>query len=246
MRHKDAFWVTLLLVYFQAETSAIQLNGVLGESVTFQINDSKPFATISWSKTEKKNRFRVFALVAPGNPCKILVPIQAFKQRISSSKDCRNLQLSHLSQEDINRYTANIVLTTSESINEHFDLKVYRRLQSTDLSIKCKISRGQTELFHLMCSVGKWGDQLDLQWFVAEDLASHVTRESLLTINYTSSKIFDQEVSCQVENPVSKVSRNMTLSEACPRLLKQPSRIQKALFLHQSSHLDERGGPKEL
>uniref|UniRef100_A0A8C6YIY5 Uncharacterized protein n=1 Tax=Naja naja TaxID=35670 RepID=A0A8C6YIY5_NAJNA len=107
------------------ETSAIQLNGVLGESVTFHINESKPFATISWSKTEKKGRFRIFALVAPGNPCKILIPIQAFKQRVSSSKDCRNLQLSHLSQEDINRYTANIVLTTSESINEHFDLKVY-------------------------------------------------------------------------------------------------------------------------
>uniref|UniRef100_A0A670ZLK9 Immunoglobulin V-set domain-containing protein n=1 Tax=Pseudonaja textilis TaxID=8673 RepID=A0A670ZLK9_PSETE len=118
-------WFLFFLFSVLTETSAIQLNGVLGESVTFQINDSKPFATISWSKTEKKDRVRVFALVAPGNPCKILVPIQAFKQRISSSKDCRNLQLSHLSREDINRYTANIVLTTSETINEHFDLKVY-------------------------------------------------------------------------------------------------------------------------
>ncbi|KAK9391361.1 SLAM family member 9-like [Crotalus adamanteus] len=217
MRHKDAFWVTLLLLYFQAESSALQLNGVLGESVTFQINESKPFATISW-RTEKNGRFRTLAVVAPGKPCKLFIPLAALKDRLNSTGDCRNLQLSRLGREDINRYTANIILTTtSESVEEHFDLKVYKRLKRKDLSIKCTIDRGRRKLLQLNCSVKRWKDQLDLQWFVADEIVSQVTRENVLTINYTNREIFDQEVSCKAKNPVSQVSKTMTLREACPR-----------------------------
>ncbi|XP_070807026.1 SLAM family member 6-like [Pituophis catenifer annectens] len=224
MQPQNVFWVTLLLFYFQAETSPVQLNGVLGKSITFQINESKPFATISWFRIEKNSKFSTLALVAPKKPCKLLIPLPAFKERVSSTKDCRNLHLSHLSQEDMNRYTANIALTTSEKINEHFDLKVYKHLQNEDLSINCTINRGQTKSLQLNCSVERWNDKLDVQWGVAEGIISRVTHENLLTINYTSRQIFDQEVSCKVENPVSKVSKTMTLKEACSKHKRYVSR----------------------
>ncbi|KAM6435453.1 SLAM family member 5-like isoform 2-T2 [Liasis olivaceus] len=196
------------------ETSGTQLNGILGESITFKINESKPFRTISWSRLEK-NKSSTVALVTIGKPCKLLVPLPEFKKRVSTSGNCRNLQFSFLRQEDGTRYAADIILTSARTITETFDLKVYKRLRSQDLMIQCMIDGAGQKTLRLNCSAGPWNDSLHLDWHLTAGM-SGLRDGSSLVINYSNIRAFDVKVTCEAENPIGKASKTKTLRGACP------------------------------
>lgn len=63
-------------------------------------------------------------------PCGFQVFLPAFQNRVNVSKDCRELYLSHLKQEDASRYSAQIVLPNRKKMVESFDLQVSRKYPS--------------------------------------------------------------------------------------------------------------------
>uniref|UniRef100_A0A8C7E7M0 Uncharacterized protein n=1 Tax=Naja naja TaxID=35670 RepID=A0A8C7E7M0_NAJNA len=142
----------LFLLSGLAGTSGAELNGILGESVTFQVKTSPPFEAISWNKIVNANS-RNIALVR-FEPCSIVFLHPEFQRRVNISRDCRELHLSHLKKEDAGRYTAGIVLQTSKSVDESFDLRLFSKYPSHKFleSLLCPGRCGKVGEI----SVGRW------------------------------------------------------------------------------------------
>ncbi|XP_025029163.1 uncharacterized protein LOC112541926 [Python bivittatus] len=118
-------WLSILLLRAgPAEAAAAKgLNGVLGESVTFQLKTPPPFQTISWSKSVG-GQPSIIAVLTFQEPCVALTPLPAFRNRVKVSEDCSELHLGHLEPEDAARYAAQIVLPTNATEVESFELLV--------------------------------------------------------------------------------------------------------------------------
>uniref|UniRef100_A0A8C6YME7 Immunoglobulin V-set domain-containing protein n=1 Tax=Naja naja TaxID=35670 RepID=A0A8C6YME7_NAJNA len=122
------------------------LNGILGESVTFQLKSNLPFVSVSWIKIVDHNFYKPenISVVTSGEPCSLLVPLPALQDRVKVSEDCRGLQLSPLKQDDRGYYMAEIVLSDEEMVYESFELQVSSKYPS----------HGSKLLLWLICGCG--------------------------------------------------------------------------------------------
>lgn len=121
--------VVSLLSGFAGVTERGYLNGVLGESVTFQVKTNLPIVSISWIKIVHHKPENI-SVVTFGEPCGLRVPLPALENRVKVSEDCRGLQLSRLEQDDRGYYVAAIFLPTEEMEYEFFDLEVSSKYPS--------------------------------------------------------------------------------------------------------------------
>ncbi|XP_058016749.1 uncharacterized protein LOC131186840 [Ahaetulla prasina] len=131
MSQKSILSLWLFILHLRAGASgAEELNGVLGESVTFQLKTNLSFVSIFWSKIVGSKSENI-SVVAFGEPPGLLVPLPSFQKRVNISKDCRELHLSQLEKEDTGRYTAGIVLQSRETVDESFDLRVFNLAEAS-------------------------------------------------------------------------------------------------------------------
>uniref|UniRef100_A0A670ZLK5 Immunoglobulin V-set domain-containing protein n=1 Tax=Pseudonaja textilis TaxID=8673 RepID=A0A670ZLK5_PSETE len=125
----DLLWdwfASFLFSLIFTEDIETQVNGILGQSVTFRVKFSSPFDSISWTKVAG-NKSEIIAVGTFKDPCGLLVPDSAYRKRVNSSKDCRELHLSHLKKEDAGRFTAGIIPPGAEKVDEPFDLQIFRK-----------------------------------------------------------------------------------------------------------------------
>ncbi|KAG8146572.1 hypothetical protein E2320_013717, partial [Naja naja] len=201
-------------------TSGAELNGILGESVTFQVKTSPPFEAISWNKIVNANS-RNIALVR-FEPCSIVFLHPEFQRRVNISRDCRELHLSHLKKEDAGRYTAGIVLQTSKSVDESFDLRLFSKYPSHKflesllcpgrcgkLKVTCTPGGAGNGTWQLNCSTGTWEDRVNIRWTSSAKSTGPTPGSSV--IQFASQ---DLNATCTAENPVSRASRTVSLKQA--------------------------------
>uniref|UniRef100_A0A8C6YG09 Uncharacterized protein n=1 Tax=Naja naja TaxID=35670 RepID=A0A8C6YG09_NAJNA len=106
-----------------------ELAGILGASITFRLETSPPYENVTWSKMDGNKSINIVK-VTFAEPCGHQVSLPAFLNRVNISKDCRELHLSHLKQEDAGRYSAQIVLPKKAELVESFDLQVSSKYPS--------------------------------------------------------------------------------------------------------------------
>ncbi|XP_070806471.1 SLAM family member 5-like isoform X3 [Pituophis catenifer annectens] len=187
-----------------------KVTGILGDSVTFQVKSSLPFKSISWSKIAS-SKSETIAVVTFGEPCGRLVPDPAYEKRVTISKDCRELQLSHLRKEDTGRFTAVIIPSDAEKVDESFDLQIFRHLLDSEMRVTCTPDAAGNGTWNLNCSTGTWEDGVKFSWTSAvqsKDLP--LWNSSILT-----SQDLNLNVTCAAENPVSKASTTVSLKQVC-------------------------------
>ncbi|KAM6435462.1 SLAM family member 5-like isoform 1-T1 [Liasis olivaceus] len=200
---------SLLLAGLAEAPAAEELNGVLGESVTFRLKASPPFQTISWSKSVS-GQPSIVAVLTFQERCDGLTPLPAFRKRLTVSEDCRELRLSHLDQEDAGRYAAQIVLPSKATEVESFDLRVSRRLLDSQLRVTCIPDGGGNGTWQLNCSTGALEDGVEFSWIPAVQGEGPTLGNS--TIKITSQDL-DLNVTCRAENRVSNASTTVSLKE---------------------------------
>ncbi|XP_058016852.1 SLAM family member 5-like [Ahaetulla prasina] len=192
-------------------TSGIEeLNGILGESVTFQVKTLPPFETISWNKIISTSNARNIALVTFKEPCNIIFLHPDFQKQVNVSSDCRKLRLSPLKKEDTGRYTAGIVLPNKKSVDEFFGLQVFVRLLDSDLKVTCTPEGTGNRTWQLNCSTGTWEDRVNISWTSSAQSTGPTPGSSV--IQFVS---LDLNATCTAENPVSQASRTVSLKQVC-------------------------------
>ncbi|XP_061462399.1 SLAM family member 5-like isoform X8 [Rhineura floridana] len=190
-----------------------KVNGVLGESGTFQLKTSEPFSQIAWTL----NRIQgvdvlVLTKKDPKENCKLLVVSQAFEGRLNASEDCKIFQVSPLHQEDSGTYVAQIKQNDGNT-KESFSLQVYKRLSASDLGVDCDKSGydGRNGTLRLNCSAGSLEEDVTFSWAPASK--SESSGKSLVIQHNLQDD--DLNFTCTAENPVSNASKTVSLKEIC-------------------------------
>ncbi|XP_025029159.1 SLAM family member 5 [Python bivittatus] len=195
-----------------AEAAAAKgLNGVLGESVTFQLKTPPPYRMISWRRSVG-GQSSIIAVLTFQEPCVALTPLPAFEKRVKVSEDCRELRLSQVEPEDAARYAAQIVLPKNTIEVEAFDLRVSRRLLDSQLRVMCIPDGGGNGTWQLNCSTEAWEDGVEFSWIPAVQGEGPTRGNSAIKITYED---LDLSVTCRAENPVSNASTTVSLEEVC-------------------------------
>ncbi|KAK9391363.1 hypothetical protein NXF25_018693 [Crotalus adamanteus] len=210
MSHKSILrlWFSILLLGAEA-SGAEELNRVLGETVTFQVKITGPYKSISWNKISGIRSGNI-AVVTFGEPCALLVLLPAFENRVTASKDCRGLLLSHVEKEDAGQYTTQIVLQTGEAVNESFELRVFRELLDSQLKVTCTSDGAGNGTWQLNCSTKTWEDRVNISWTSVAKSTDPSPGSSV--IQFVSQ---DLNATCTAENPVSNASRMVSLKQIC-------------------------------
>ncbi|XP_039217699.1 SLAM family member 5-like isoform X2 [Crotalus tigris] len=210
MSHKIIlrFWFPVLLLGAEA-SGAEELNRVLGETVTFRVKIAGPYKSISWNKIVGIRSGNI-AVVIFRKPCALLVLLPAFENRVTASKDCRGLLLSHVEKKDAGQYTANVVLQTGETVNESFELRVFSELLDSQLKVTCTSDGAGSGTWQLNCSTETWKDRVYISWTLATKSTDPSPGSSV--IQFVSQ---DLDATCTAENPVSKASRMVSLKQVC-------------------------------
>ncbi|XP_032094551.1 uncharacterized protein LOC116523549 [Thamnophis elegans] len=189
---------------------AEELNGILGESVTFQVKTSPPFETISLNKIINSNPRSVALVTFKELSCTFLFLHPDFQKRLNISSDCRNLHLGPLKKEDTGRYSVLIVLPTKTTVVESFDLRVFKRLVDSELNVTCTPEGTGNRTWQLTCSTGTWEDRVNISWTSSAQSTGPTPWSSVL--RFVSQ---DLDATCRAENPVSQASRTVSLKEVC-------------------------------
>ncbi|XP_054853823.1 SLAM family member 5-like [Eublepharis macularius] len=192
------------------EGKAEEAIGTLGGSVTFHLKTSKEFTSVSWLRSvqDKPVHFASLDLEA-GRPCDIKVIFPKFERRLDVSRDCKNLQIRNLTQDDSGTYRAQI-----GEDGGTFRLKVYKHLLESDLEVQCEmhvLSDG-TYILQLNCSAGKWGDGVSYIWTPTSktiDSSFHIVQSDFQG-NDTNCTC-----TCTANNPVSSASKTVSIKQAC-------------------------------
>ncbi|XP_060538586.1 SLAM family member 5-like isoform X2 [Pantherophis guttatus] len=201
-------WFPILL--FGTGASGAE-NGVLGESVTFQVKISTPFEIIFWTKIvggESRN----ISVVTFGKPCGLLVPLQDFQKRVNISKDCSKLLLRHLKKDDAGRYSAKIISQNNKVEDVSFELHVYRRLLGSQLRVTCVPDGAGSETWQLHCSTETWEEGTELSWTSATQNMDPTLGNSVTKLIYRDG---DLNVTCTARNRVSWASKTVSLKQVC-------------------------------
>ncbi|KAG8146567.1 hypothetical protein E2320_013710, partial [Naja naja] len=188
-------WFPILLLGTGA-SGAENLNGVLGESVTFQVKISTPFVMIFWTKIVDSESRNV-SVVTFGKPCGLLVPLQDFQKRVDISKDCSELLLSHLKEEDAGRYNAKIISKNSTVKDASFELNIYRHLLDSHLIVTCTPGEAGSGTWQLHCSTETWEKGIELSWTSATQKMHPTRGSSVIRLIYRDG---DPDVTCTAKN----------------------------------------------
>ncbi|XP_054852526.1 T-lymphocyte surface antigen Ly-9-like isoform X2 [Eublepharis macularius] len=208
-----SFWCVLFAISLPAgcfrEGKAEEAIGTLGGSVTFHLKTSKQFTSITWLRTVQDNPVHFASLdLEADRPCHIKVILPKFERRLNVSRDCKNLQISKLTQDDSGRYRAQI-----GEDGENFRLKVYKHLLESDLEVQCEKNAplsGENYTLQLNCSAGKWGDGVNYTWTsTSKNIKSS---SSVIQNDFQDS---DTNYTCTAKNPVSNASKTVSIEQAC-------------------------------
>ncbi|XP_032090134.1 SLAM family member 5-like isoform X2 [Thamnophis elegans] len=211
MCHKIVLRLCFSVLFLRAGTSgAEELIGILGESVTFQVETSPPFQTISLNKIVNSNSINVALMTFKELSCPFLFLRPDFQKRLNISSDCRNLHLGPLKKEDTGRYSVEIILPTKETVVESFDLRVFKRLVDSELKVTCTPEGTGNRTWQLTCSTGTWEDRVNISWTSSAQSTGPTPGSSV--IRFVSQEL---DATCRAENPVSQASRTVSLKEVC-------------------------------
>ncbi|XP_054844749.1 SLAM family member 5-like [Eublepharis macularius] len=197
------------------EGKAEEAIGTLGGSVTFHLKTSKEFTSITWLRTVPDNPVHFASLdLEAGRPCHIKVILPKFERRLNVSRDCKNLQISNLTQDDPATYRAQI-----GEDGETFRLKVYKHLLESDLEAQCENGSlgGGNYTLQLNCSAGKWGDGVTYTW-----TSTGKTIESSSQVVLSDFQESDTNYTCIAKNPVSSASKTISIKQACEGTMEFP------------------------
>ncbi|XP_042297222.1 SLAM family member 9-like isoform X2 [Sceloporus undulatus] len=192
------------------EEKAEEVIGALGESVTFQMEIPGPFTTITWLKIQRNGVPTAVAVLKPQENCATTILLPNLEGRLNVSRDCKGLQVKNLNQDDSGTYQAQIQLDGQEEpLLLFFDLRVYKHLSESNLSIHCKgIGNGT---WRLNCSAEPWEDGTNFVMTSSSQREVH-GRSFDIQQDLEESNL---NITCAAKNPVSTASRTESLKEIC-------------------------------
>nr|XP_008123820.1 PREDICTED: SLAM family member 7-like [Anolis carolinensis] len=207
-------WIALVAGSFgeeEEERKAENVAGIIGESVTFQLNFSEPFKSITLQRKKKQNFNNVAILKLEKNYCAVTeIFFTSFEERLDVSEDCKRIKIFHLTQEDSATFRAEIPIPQKdEPLNLFFNLQVFRKLSDSDLQIHCKAIGNET--WRLNCSAGE-SEEGVLFNMTADGNQEHSGRT--LDVQDGGGEE-DPNISCVARNPVSTASTARPLRDLC-------------------------------
>uniref|UniRef100_A0A803TGF2 Uncharacterized protein n=1 Tax=Anolis carolinensis TaxID=28377 RepID=A0A803TGF2_ANOCA len=121
-----SYWCVCLK---EEERKAENVAGIIGESVTFQLNFSEPFKSITLQRKKKQNFNNVAILKLEKNYCAVTeIFFTSFEERLDVSEDCKRIKIFHLTQEDSATFRAEIPIPQKdEPLNLFFNLQVFSK-----------------------------------------------------------------------------------------------------------------------
>ncbi|XP_023555588.1 SLAM family member 5 isoform X1 [Octodon degus] len=203
-------WILLLCLqtWVVAVGSAAdsEMNGTLGESVTFPLNiqNSKQVKTIAWTSESS------VAVITPGGSGReahIIVTHNNYNDRLKVINENYNLVISNLRMEDAGRYRADIT-TTAATTTKFYHLHVYRRLGKPKITKSIILFVNGTCNVTLTCSADKDERNVTYRWSSLE------TEGNVLQLIQTPE---NQELNytCTARNPVSHSSNSISSQHLC-------------------------------
>uniref|UniRef100_A0A8C3S585 Ig-like domain-containing protein n=1 Tax=Chelydra serpentina TaxID=8475 RepID=A0A8C3S585_CHESE len=182
--------------------SAMELSGILGDSVTFPLGiPAQQFITVAWTA----NTTRIIVTVAAENPPIVIVSDLSYAGRLRVAAESYSLQISRLRMEDTGTYRAQISTATGPTIHRHFLLRVYSERSTPHINIVLYTAYG--------CTVRDGGDNVTYSWTHTAGGAA-VSNESILQISQRPRDAH-LNVTCTAQNPASNSSTTVSTKELC-------------------------------
>uniref|UniRef100_A0A8C3S2Z3 Ig-like domain-containing protein n=1 Tax=Chelydra serpentina TaxID=8475 RepID=A0A8C3S2Z3_CHESE len=194
----------------RAEAGAMELSGILGDSVTFPLGiPAQQFITVAWTA----NTTRIIVTVAAENPPIVIVSDLSYAGRLRVAAESYSLQISRLRMEDTGTYRAQISTATGPTIHRHFLLRVYKQVPEPTILCGSVTCVNETCNYTLSCTVRDGGDNVTYSWTHTAGGAA-VSNESILQISQRPRDAH-LNVTCTAQNPASNSSTTVSTKELC-------------------------------
>ncbi|KAM5237519.1 SLAM family member 6 [Ctenodactylus gundi] len=192
----------------QSNSTQFLLNGVLGESITFQLNfpARERLQMVLWHHSgaiiATTQRDEVGSLHFSSHPSKL-------KERLNITQS--SLHLSNLTMADAGSYRVHIITNTSQT-SHTYTLRIFRRLRNLQVTHYVRLPGDGTCEIHLNCSVENPNDALLFGWQASGNIS---LGELNLTISWDPKASSGHSYICIAENPVSKLSFSVSALSLC-------------------------------
>uniref|UniRef100_A0A8C0IXM4 Ig-like domain-containing protein n=1 Tax=Chelonoidis abingdonii TaxID=106734 RepID=A0A8C0IXM4_CHEAB len=185
----------------RAEAGAMELNRILGDSVTFPLGiPAEQVKSVVWTV----NTTRMIVTVGAGNPPNVIVSDPPYEGRLRVPAESNSLQITSLRMKDTGTYRAQISTATG-TIHRPFLLRVYSKCGADEPRWKLELTCvTETCNYNLRCTVTDGGDNVTYSWTHTAGSAV-VPNGSILHISL-SPRDAHLNVTCTAQNPVSNTS----------------------------------------
>nr|XP_006119485.1 SLAM family member 9-like [Pelodiscus sinensis] len=212
-------------------SSAIRVNGILGELVVLPFDFKGTFKLITWYRPSPRQdtasgRKVPLAVITPGEPGalpRVAVEDERYRGRVRLHGQSYSLEISNLTLADRGEYKLE---QNTIGHNVHFcdyHLTLYQRLSQLEIKIHPVMAGNSTCNVTFTCSAGEGAWNLTYTWTGPAGGAVLSTKESLLVQHRLGDE--DTPVTCTATNNVSTSSANASPKAACegPTLPQTPA-----------------------
>ncbi|XP_074927173.1 SLAM family member 5-like isoform X2 [Chelonoidis abingdonii] len=196
----------------RAEAGAMELNRILGDSVTFPLGiPAEQVKSVVWTV----NTTRMIVTVGAGNPPNVIVSDPPYEGRLRVPAESNSLQITSLRMKDTGTYRAQISTATG-TIHRPFLLRVYKQVPEPTILCDSVTCVTETCNYNLRCTVTDGGDNVTYSWTHTAGSAV-VPNGSILHISL-SPRDAHLNVTCTAQNPVSNSATTASAKGLCAAL----------------------------
>ncbi|XP_074927172.1 SLAM family member 5-like isoform X1 [Chelonoidis abingdonii] len=193
----------------RAEAGAMELNRILGDSVTFPLGiPAEQVKSVVWTV----NTTRMIVTVGAGNPPNVIVSDPPYEGRLRVPAESNSLQITSLRMKDTGTYRAQISTATG-TIHRPFLLRVYKQVPEPTILCDSVTCVTETCNYNLRCTVTDGGDNVTYSWTHTAGSAV-VPNGSILHISL-SPRDAHLNVTCTAQNPVSNSATTASAKGLC-------------------------------
>uniref|UniRef100_A0A8C0IXX6 Ig-like domain-containing protein n=1 Tax=Chelonoidis abingdonii TaxID=106734 RepID=A0A8C0IXX6_CHEAB len=195
----------------RAEAGAMELNRILGDSVTFPLGiPAQQLITVSWTV----NTTRMIVIVIAGNPPNVIVSDPSYEGCLRVPAESNSLQITSLRMKDTGTYGAEISTATG-TIHRPFLLRVYSKCGADEPRWKLEPTCvPETCNYNLSCTVRDGGDNVTYSWTHTAG-GTAVPNGSILHISL-SPRDAHLNVTCTAQNPASNSTTTAFAEDLSP------------------------------
>ncbi|XP_074927175.1 SLAM family member 5-like isoform X2 [Chelonoidis abingdonii] len=193
----------------RAEAGAMELNRILGDSVTFPLGiPAQQLITVSWTV----NTTRMIVIVIAGNPPNVIVSDPSYEGCLRVPAESNSLQITSLRMKDTGTYGAEISTATG-TIHRPFLLRVYKQVPEPTIVCDSATCVPETCNYNLSCTVRDGGDNVTYSWTHTAG-GTAVPNGSILHISL-SPRDAHLNVTCTAQNPASNSTTTAFAEDLC-------------------------------